>query len=352
MFLIVLSIVGVIGITGVGILNQPQFGKIPSGKRLERIEKSPNYKDGHFQNQEPTVTMTGDEGSFQALLHFLFKKYPNTVPDSGQIPAIRTNLKNLDRNKDLFVWFGHSSYLLQLSGKRILVDPVFYAGAPFEFINKPFPGTDIYKPEDMPDIDYLIISHDHYDHLEYRTVKELQPRIAQVVTGLGVGEDFEYWGFPEEKISELDWGDSLATGDGFKFHCLPARHFSGRSVFSQKTLWASFLVETPDGKKIFIGGDGGYGKHFQKLGEQFPDITLAILENGQYNKDWKLIHTLPEELEKETMELGAQHVVTVHHSKFKLSYHPWNEPTQNAKELQEKGIPVITPTIGEVVEIP
>lgn len=157
MFLIVLSIVGVIGITGVGILNQPQFGKIPSGKRLERIEKSPNYKDGHFQNQEPTVTMTGDEGSFQALLHFLFKKYPNTVPDSGQIPAIRTNLKNLDRNKDLFVWFGHSSYLLQLSGKRILVDPVFYAGAPFEFINKPFPGTDIYKPEDMPDIDYLII---------------------------------------------------------------------------------------------------------------------------------------------------------------------------------------------------
>lgn len=296
--------------------------------------------------------MTGDEGSFQALLHFLFKKYPNTVPDSGQIPAIRTNLKNLDQNKDLFVWFGHSSYLLQLSGKRILVDPVFCAGAPFEFINKPFPGTDIYKPEDMPDIDYLIISHDHYDHLEYRTVKELQPRIAQVVTGLGVGEDFEYWGFPEEKISELDWGDSLATGDGFKFHCLPARHFSGRSVFSQKTLWASFLVETPDGKKIFIGGDGGYGKHFQKLGEQFPDITLAILENGQYNKDWKLIHTLPEELEKETMELGAQHVVTVHHSKFKLSYHSWNEPTQNAKALQEKGIPVITPTIGEVVEIP
>lgn len=310
MFLIVLSIVGIIGITGVGILNQPQFGKIPSGKRLERIEKSPNYKDGHFQNQEPTVTMTGDEGSFQALLHFLFKKYPNTVPDSGQIQAIRTNLKNLDRNKDLFVWFGHSSYLLQLSGKRILVDPVFYAGAPFEFINKPFPGTDIYKPEDMLDIDYLIISHDHYDHLEYRTVKELQPRIAQVVTGLGVGEDFEYWGFPEEKISELDWGDSLATGDG------------------------------------------GYGKHFQKLGEQFPDITLAILGNGQYNKDWKLIHTLPEELEKETMELGAQHVVTVHHSKFKLSYHPWNEPTQNAKALQEKGIPVITPTIGEVVEIP
>lgn len=296
--------------------------------------------------------MTGDEGSFQALLHFLFKKYPNTVPDSGQIPAIRTNLKNLDRNKDLFVWFGHSSYLLQLSGKRILVDPVFYAGAPFEFINKPFPGTDIYKPEDMPDIDYLIISHDHYDHLEYRTVKELQPRIAQVVTGLGVGEDFEYWGFPEEKISELDWGDSLATGDGFKFHCLPARHFSSRSVFPQKTLWASFLVETPDGKKIFIGGDGGYGKHFQKLGEQFSDITLAILENGQYNKDWKLIHTLPEELEKETMELGAQHVVTVHHSKFKLSYHLWNEPTQNAKALQEKGIPVITPTIGEVVEIP
>ena len=282
MFLIVLSIVGIIGITGVGILNQPQFGKIPSGKRLERIEKSPNYKDGHFQNQEPTVTMTGDEGSFQALLHFLFKKYPNTVPDSGQIQAIRTNLKNLDRNKDLFVWFGHSSYLLQLSGKRILVDPVFYAGAPFEFINKPFPGTDIYKPEDMPDIDYLIISHDHYDHLEYRTVKELQPRIAQVVTGLGVGEDFEYWGFPEEKISELDWGDSLATGDGFKFHCLPARHFRAEAFFRRKPFGHRSSWKLRTGRKSLSGATAVTANTFRNWENNFPTSLWPF---------WKTVNT-------------------------------------------------------------
>lgn len=346
MFFVILSIVGVVGITGLGVLNLPQFGKIPSGERLERIQKSPHYQNGHFVNEHETPTMTGDKNFASSLFDFFFKKYPNAVPDSGEIPVVKTDLAKLDRKENIIVWFGHSSYLVQAAGKRFLIDPVFHAGAPFEFIDRPFPGTDIYTPEDMPDFDILIITHDHYDHLDYKTVKPLEPRVPRVVTGLGVGSHLEYWGYPKEKISELDWGESLDLGNGFKIHCFPTRHFSGRSVFQNRTLWASFVIETPEGN-IYVGGDSGYDTHFAKIGEKFPGIDFAILENGQYNKDWAKIHTLPDELPKVAHDLNAKRYMTVHNSKFKLSTHDWNEPLKNAQALREKGFDVLTPKIGE-----
>ncbi len=349
MFLVILSIVGVVGIASIGILNQPQFGKIPSGERLERIEKSPHYKNGHFQNEIPTVTMTQDKGMLSAMWDFLFKDYPNTIPDSGQIKVIKTDLLHLDKNQDLIIWFGHSSYMIQAAGKRILVDPVFFAGAPFQFINKAFPGTQIYKPEDLPDIDFLIITHDHYDHLDYETVPKIKNRVSHVVTALGVGSHLEYWGYPVNKLTELDWGESASFSDGFKIHCLPARHFSGRSLFQTKTLWASFVLETPSGN-IYIGGDSGYGPHFAHIGKQFPNLDLAILENGQYNENWANIHTLPQELPLIAKDLNAKRYMTVHNSKFKLSTHSWNEPQKNAEALLENGFDVIMPSIGEVLE--
>lgn len=349
MFLVILSIVGVVGIASVGILNQPQFGKIPSGERLERIERSPHYKDGHFQNETPTVTMTKDKGTLSAWWDFLVQDHPSTIPDSGQIKVIKTDLSKLDKNQDLILWFGHSSYMIQAAGKRILVDPVFFAGAPFQFINKAFPGTQIYAPSDIPDIDYLVITHDHYDHLDYETVTQIKDRVSHVITGLGVGSHLEYWGYPKSKLTELDWGEAAEFSDGTKFHCLPARHFSGRSLFQTKTLWASFVLETPSGK-IYIGGDSGYDKHFAHIGKAFPDLDFAILENGQYNENWANIHTLPSELPQIAGDLNAKRYMTVHNSKFKLSTHRWDEPIKNAEALREKGFDVIIPTIGEPVE--
>ena len=349
MFLVILSIVGVVGIAGIGILNQPQFGKIPSGERLERIEKSPNYKDGHFQNETQTTMMAKNKGTLSIWWDFLFKEHPNTVPDSGQIKVIKTDLSKLDKNKDLIIWFGHSSYMIQAAGKRILVDPVFFAGAPFQFINKAFPGTQIYTPEDIPDIDFLIITHDHYDHLDYETVPKIKDRVNHVVTGLGVGSHLEYWGYPANKLTELDWDESESFADGFKIYCLPARHFSGRSLFQTKTLWASFVLETPSGK-IYIGGDSGYGPHYARIGKQFPDLDLAILENGQYDENWANIHTLPQELPLIAKDLNAKRYMTVHNSKFKLANHSWDAPLKNAEALRQKGFDVMTPTIGEILE--
>lgn len=330
------------------VLSQPCFGRNPRGARLEKVKKSPYYKDGEFQNEDTTVLMTG-KSSFWDMVTGR-KKSKRLIPKEGEVQVIKNDLKHLPKDKDLYVWFGHSSFLLQLSGRTILVDPVFIAFSPVRFIGKAFPGTDIYKPEDMPDtIDYLIISHDHYDHLDHKTVFALKDRVGKVICPLGVGENFEHWGYAKEQIIELDCNEDFT--DGFIFHCLPTRHFSGRSLKKNTTQRASWLIETPL-RKVFYSGDGGYGVRFKRLGQQFPDIDLAIMENGQYDVNWCNIHTMPEELGKEVSELHPNRFVTVHHSKVALANHAWDEPRENERKAAEvSGIPLITCCIGEIVTL-
>lgn len=330
------------------IFSQPCFGRNPRGQRLERVKQSPFYKDGQFQNEDTTILMTG-KNSFWDMITGR-KKSKRLTPKEGEVPVVKNDLKHLPKDKDLYVWFGHSSFLLQLSGKTILVDPVFIAFSPVSFIGKAFPGTDIYKPEDMPDtIDYLVISHDHYDHLDHRTVVALKDKVGKVVCPLGVGENFEYWGFAKEQIIELDCNENY-TAD-LVFRCLPTRHFSGRSLKRNTTQRASWLIETPE-RKIFYSGDGGYGVRYKRFGQQFPDIDLAIMENGQYDVNWRDIHTMPEQLGREVSELHPKRFVTVHHSKVALANHAWDEPRENErKAAAESGIPLIVCCIGEVVEL-
>ncbi len=341
----------VIAVAAVAVfLNSPPFGRLPRGERLERVMRSPNFRDGEFRNVEPTALMTSEKGRWAAMLEFLFKKSPAGLRPSSPLPSVKTDLRALDPERNLLVWFGHSSYLFHIGGRRVLVDPVFCNASPVSFVNKPFPGTDIYRPEDMPDVDCLVITHDHWDHLDYETVKRLKGRVRKVVCPLGVGEHFEYWGFDPERLVELDWNETAAAGGGITVHCLPARHFSGRGLRSNRTLWASFLVEAA-GRKVFVGGDGGYGAHYADIGKRFPHIDLAVMENGQYNVDWRYIHTLPEYLHAEVGDLNPKRVLTVHHSKYALARHPWDEPLENARKLAEDdSLDVLRPMIGEVVE--
>ena len=329
------------------VINHPRFGKKPSGERLIRIQKSPHFKNGVFQNLSFTPQMAEDAKILNVLKDNIIAK--NRKPQQ-KILSVKTNLFDLNSDENVLVWFGHSSYFIQLNGKRILVDPVFSGFAsPFSFSIKAFKGADLYKPEDIPEIDYLVITHDHWDHLDYKTIKKLQPKIGEIVTGLGVGEHFEYWGFEKEKIKELDWFEKFDFQNGFVFHALPARHFSGRGFSPKKTLWLSFLLETPS-QKIFIGGDGGYDSHFAEIGEKFGEIDLAILENGQYNQAWKYIHMMPEQVLQASTDLKAKRLLPVHHSKFALSIHSWDEPLNKISALNEsKNIPLLTPKIGEKV---
>ena len=318
-------------------MNLPKFGRAPRGERKARIERSPNFRDGQFQNQLPTPQLTSDKGMFSLFWGFLFESRPHTRPDRP-IESVKTDLKALIREQNLLVWFGHSSYYLQSAGVRIAVDPVFEAAAPVPLFNKPFEGTDIFRAEELPELDFLVITHDHWDHLDYETVRRLDAR--HVVCPLGVGEYFEQWGFTN--VVELDWNES-AEVDSVKITCLPARHFSGRTMARNRTLWASFMVQTAE-QTIYLGGDSGYGPHFKAIGEQFPAIDVAVVENGQYDLDWRYIHTLPDELPRVVADLGARRVFPFHNSKYALSRHPWDEPRRTAEKL---GLEL--PAIGQVV---
>lgn len=333
---------------GVLFMNQPSFGRTPRGERLERIKRSPHYRDGSFHNEREVPMFTSDKSRVKGMLEFLFRKKEGLRPEKP-LPVIKTDLKKMPVDENVLVWFGHSSYLIQTDGKRILVDPVFCNASPVSFINKPFKGTDAYRPEDMPDIDYLIITHDHWDHLDYETVTALKDRVGKVICALGVGEHFEYWGFDKESIIELDWNEDATLDSSFIIHCLPARHFSGRGPNPNKTLWASFLIKNPS-QNIYVAGNGGYDIHFAAIGERFPNIDLAILENGQYNEEWRYIHLMPEYMAQAAKDLKAKKILTVHHSKYALAKHRWDEPLTNAHHLAEKdSLNVLIPQIGEKV---
>lgn len=343
-----------IGVMALGIfiyMQQPKFGRHPRGARLERIQKSPYYKDGQFQNQIPTTVNTEGVSSFEMLWNFFFGDKSRRTPP-GPIPSVKRKLHELDASRDVLVWFGHSSYFIQTGGKRILVDPVFSrAASPVSFTTKAFAGSNVYAADDLPDIDYLIITHDHWDHLDYETVLKLKPKVGKVICSLGVGEHLEYWGFNPEQILEMQWNEDLSPEAGIEVHCLTARHFSGRGLVRNRSLWASFLMETPT-LRFYVGGDSGYGPHFAEIGKRFGKIDLAILEDGQYDLHWKNIHLMPEEGLKAAADLNTRRLLPVHNSKFCISNHDWNDPMRRiVKGERSPDLILLTPIIGEIVDI-
>ena len=189
----------IISILTIFILNMPNFGKIPNGKRTERIKKSPNYKNGKFQNLEDTPQLTSDKSFIENAYNFFFKKVENLRPIE-KIPTVKTNLNTLENNS--LVWLGHSSYFLKINDKNILIDPVLHSASPFSFLMAPFDTEYQYSEKDLPeDIDLLIITHDHWDHLDYHLMKQIRSRIKRILTTLGVGSHFEYWNCSPEIIT-------------------------------------------------------------------------------------------------------------------------------------------------------
>ena len=346
--LIILAVVAVVAITAILVLRHPAFGRRMSAERKARIEASPNYRDGMFQNEEPTPQFSR---SMPAMLWDFVVNPPQDRTPKEPLPAVKTDLKNLPTDRDWLVWFGHSSYLFCLNGKRYLVDPLLKMEFPVSVMMKPFASTDIYTPDDMPDIDVLIITHEHWDHLDYATLRDLRPKVAHVVCPLGVGEYLECWKYEPSIITEMDWGDKCQMSNvQCQITCLPTRHFSNRLLGARnQTLWAAFMVEA-GGRKVYVGGDGGYDGRFKRVREQFGQVDLALLENGQYNNDWPLIHSTPEGLEHAIMDLQAKAVFTVHHDKFALAKHPWSEPEQLVQSFAERNaINLLDQPIGTVI---
>lgn len=328
-----------------------RLGKRPAGARLERIQKSPNYRNGSFQNKSVTPDLTNGATYFSILKEMLFLKNKLAYPDR-LIPSVKTDLLKLDQEENILVWFGHSSYFIQLDGKRILVDPVLSGYAsPVSFTTKAFKGTEQYQVSDIPGIDFLIITHDHYDHLDYKTILKLKPKINHIITGLGTAEHFEFWGFESNRTTELDWNEMHRLDLFGTITCVPSRHFSGRGLTRNHALWASFVLQTPT-MNVFIGGDSGYDSHFAEIGNEFGPFDLAIMENGQYNKSWQHIHLMPDEFLMAAADLKAKRILPVHSGKFALGNHAWNEPLELLlHNKQASDFNIITPMIGEKVHL-
>jgi L-ascorbate metabolism protein UlaG (beta-lactamase superfamily) len=326
------------------------FGKLPTGKRLQRIKQSANYKEGVFQNLSLTPVIAED-ASFRKILKEYYHK-PKTTEPPAPLPSIKTNLKTLGGPAPTIVWFGHSSYLLNIDGKNILVDPVFSNSAsPFSFMVKGYKGTKVFDEHDFPDLDVIILTHDHYDHLDYSSIRKLKAKTKKFCVSLGVASHLEYWGIDKNIITEFDWWQEEEIYPGIKLTAAPARHFSGRGIRRGKTLWSSFILNTPE-YNIYLGGDSGYDMHFKEIGNKFGPFDIAILESGQYNPNWKNIHMMPEETVQASMDLGAKVLLPVHWGKFTLSLHPWDEPIKRVlKKARELNVKVTTPLIGEPVTV-
>lgn len=338
-------------IGGYFYLQHPMFGQKPTGERLAQIQQSSHYQKGKFRNliEKPDLT----EGA--NIVAEVYKTFFKTIPDrepTHPLPSIKTDLKALDPQKDVLVWFGHSSVYMQLHGKKFLIDPVMSGKAsPFPWGTRAYKGTDIYSVDDLPDIDYLLISHDHYDHLDYETILKLKNKVKFVVTGLGVGQHFEYWGYSKDKLIEKDWGDKVELGDGISIITETSHHGSGRAIGNAKNLWVSFIIQTPE-RKIFYTGDGGYDQHFAALGQKYGPFDWALMENGQYDPAWHSVHSHPDEVARAAEELGVRNMIPVHHSKFSLAKHAWYEPITRISEYSKnRSYRLVTPMIGELVEL-
>ena len=342
--------IGVAVISAKLFMRQKFFGKLPAGERLKRIMKSSNYKGGAFQNLSFTE-VTIKNASYIKMLKDFFNRPKDSEPPQV-LPSVITNLKTLKADKPTIVWFGHSSYLIKSKEITILVDPVLSGNAsPVSYFGKSFKGSEMYTVEDLPAIDMLFISHDHYDHLDYKTIVKLIPKVKKFYTALGVGEHLEYWGVNPDNIVEFDWWDTHKVAKDIEVIATPARHFSGRSLTRAKSLWSSFVLNI-HGYKLFLGGDSGYDTHFKLIGEKYGPFDIAMLENGQYGEEWPYIHTFPEETAVAAKDLQAKVLLPVHWSKFVLANHSWNASIKRLLPAAEKlDLTLTTPLIGEPVII-
>jgi L-ascorbate metabolism protein UlaG (beta-lactamase superfamily) len=333
-------------------VRQPSFGRLATGNRLEKIKQSPHYNNGSFKNLSETAMMIEGVSMWKIIKEMYFKKHPDVTP-SHQLPYVKKSFAPIGSGQPEITWFGHSSYLLQVNDLNILVDPVFSERAsPVSYVGaKAFGGSNVFGVDDLPPIDVVVISHDHYDHLDYHVIKQLKKRAPLFITAIGVGAHLEFWGVDPKKVKELDWWESFTTPQGFEFTATPARHFSGRGFNRNQSLWASYVLRT--GKyRIFIGGDSGYDTHFALIGEKYGPFDIAILEDGQYNEMWPNIHMFPEETVQAAIDLKAKILLPVHWGKYSLSIHPWNEPIERAvKKAADLQVKIVTPMIGETIII-
>ncbi len=343
-------------IVGLAFLNfSPQFGGTVSDEQKEIYAATGHYEEDIFINNEEIV-MEMNCHSITAMVKETMNPDPNVAPDHN-IEVVKINpqsLLNLPDSLTRITWLGHSSFLIEMEEKKILLDPVFgqYA-APHPWLGrKRFNREMPIMIADLSNIDAVIISHDHYDHLDYPSIKELKDKTNHFFVPLGVGNHLKRWDISEEKISELDWWQEAQYED-LKIIFTPSRHMSGRGLTDQSaTLWGSWIIQSKD-RNIYFSGDGGYGKHFREIGQKYGPFDIGLMECGQYNELWRDVHMMPEESVMAAIDVKAKLIVPIHWGAFALATHSWTDPIERITQAARKmNVPIATPQMGEPVQLP
>ncbi|BBI35222.1 MBL fold metallo-hydrolase [Cohnella abietis] len=346
-YLIVAVVIIIVG--ALLVLNYyPPLGGKSSKESWQRIKASPNFVDGKFRNQIPTSMDLSVKDTVK-LLGKQIKGHPQARPQS-QIPIDPFDSKLFTENSaDQIIWFGHSTLLVKVNEVKILIDPVFskYASPVPKFGPKRYSKNLPAEVEDLPKIDAVIISHDHYDHLDYKTIRKLRGKVDKFIVPLGVAGHLVRWGVKPENIVELDWWDEV-NYQGLTIASTPARHFSGRSLGrGGTTLWSSWVIVS-EKAKIYFNGDSGYGPHFKEIGNKYGPFDVTLMESGQYNENWSGIHMMPEETVQANADVQGKLMIPIHWGAFTLALHSWTDPIERVtKAAHELGTEISTPRIGE-----
>ncbi|MEC7987375.1 MAG: MBL fold metallo-hydrolase [Myxococcota bacterium] len=327
------------------------LGSDPSGEHLQRISQSPQYdpKSKRFvnPNQEEYDKMM-KAFDFQALLHKRFFGKEVRTP-SQTMPEIKPDLLQFLQSDSLtYHWLGHSTILARLDSQTLLLDPIFTNAAPVPLAIGRFQPP-VLRPEELPKIDAIFISHDHYDHLDRPSILPFKDTQTHFFVPLGVSSHLISWGIPTERITELDWWESAVLGN-LQVVCTPSQHFSGRrGPPGNTTLWASWVV-MGQSERFYFSGDSGYGPHFERIGEKYGPFDVAFMESGQYNTIWPLAHMFPQETVQASLDIHTRKTQPIHWGMFVLSTHDWFAPPEKVIEhAQNTSLKILTPQIGASV---
>ena len=329
-----------------------QFGDKVRPHDEERFEKSKQWNGERFENLIETK-MDMNILDLPKLLKERFTDRKSRSPEAP-IPIIPFDKEKFAKDgAPKFIWYGHSVCLLQIANKNILIDPMLGPNASpiAPFSTKRFSEASLEVIDSLPEIDVLLMTHDHYDHLDYDSILKLKEKVDTWFVGLGISRHLEKWGVPAGQITEFDWWDEIDF-DGIRLVYTPSRHFSGRGAFDRaKSLWGGWVFISED-VKVYWSGDGGYGPHFKDVGDKLGPFDWGFMECGQYNKNWHAIHMYPEETVQAALDAGVSVATPVHWAGFALALHPWKEPIERfLKAANDVGLNSCTPRIGEVVRL-
>ncbi|WP_420385872.1 MBL fold metallo-hydrolase [Roseivirga sp.] len=328
-----------------------QFGGKLTDRLISRYKKSPQWRNGKFMNAEETTMNI----NWQSLPKLLYKQFFET---RGREPKAPIPITPFDKeaflrseNKTQLIWYGHSVVLMRLNGKTLLIDPMLGPDAapiaPFK--SKRFSENTLDLIDQFPEIDLMLLTHDHYDHLDLASIEKFKPKVKNYYVALGCARHLESWGIDHQLVKEFDWWDK-ANFEGIEITFTPTRHFSGRGLKDRaKSLWGGWAFINGE-ERIYFSGDGGYGKHFKEIGEKLGPFNFGLMECGQYNENWHQIHMYPEEAIQAAIDAGVSKVMAVHWAGFSLAQHSWKEPIEKfVKAAQQKQINFSTPLPGQMI---